>query len=259
METITAETIQAIKSVILKAGKIALEGRARAEIKIKSDHTPYTDVELAIEKAFIDFIQQNFPGDQIISEEKGIVGEKAERIWVLDPIDGTRAYINGLPTWGISLGLLAEGEPELGFFYMPKCDDFYWGGQDFGAFLNDRPLASEVTTAFDDPQAFLAVPSNFHLHYQTRYPRVRSVGSTAANLCYTALGSAVGTLTRHISLWDIAGMLPILDHCGVTAEFMNGDCLIPSNHTDGKKFTGELLFAAPQNMKQVHEAIQYKF
>ena len=259
MNTLPVETFQALKNVILEAGEIALQRRAGISVHFKSDHTPATDVEAAIEEKIIGWIKQNFPGDQVISEETGVIGPSTDRVWVLDPIDGTRAYLNGLPTWGILLGLLDEGEPSLGFFYMPKCNDFIWGGRDYGAFLNDQPISGPIKTAFDDPVAFLAVPSNFHLHFQTSYPRTRSVGSTAANLCYTALGSAVGTFTRQVNLWDIAGMLPILEHAGIAVEFLNGDCLIPANHTDGQKLPGELLFAAPQNLKPIRDSIRRIF
>ena len=256
MNTITAGTIESIKEMLIECGEIAVKGRDTADIHLKSDRTPFTDVELSIEKKVFAFIDKFFPGDQIISEEKGVVGEPTERIWVLDPIDGTRAYINGLPTWGILLGLLEQGEPTLGFFYMAKCNDFFWGARDSGAFLNDHPMPKNVVASLEDPLAFLAVPTNFHLHYQTTYPRIRSVGSTAANLCYTALGSAIGTITRKVSLWDVAGILPILEQAGIAVEFMNGDCLIPANHADGQKLPGDLIIAAPENMDQIRKTIQ---
>lgn len=255
---ITLDTIKEIKQLLLKAGQIALEGRTHAHAQLKADHTPFTDVELAMEALIIPFLQQRFPGAQIISEENGVDGAPSDLVWALDPVDGTKVYLNGLATWGVSLGLLEKGEPRLGFFYQPASRDFYWGGSGFGAFLNDIDITTQVRLDFDDPLAFMAVTSSAHRRYDIDYPRVHAFGSTAAHLCYVARGIAVGAFLRRVSLWDLAGVLPILDQTGVSIEFMTQGPFSARHHLDSAKLPDSLIAAHPEIMPRVRQAIRRK-
>ena len=142
MSPITLETIHEIKQIIRQAGDIALKRRHAAHIQLKPDRTPFTDVELEMEALIIPFLQAHFPDSQIITEENGIHGPASSSVWALDPVDGTKVFLNGLPNWGVSLGLLENGEAKLGFFYMPVSGDLYWGGKGFGAFLNEMDLTT---------------------------------------------------------------------------------------------------------------------
>ena len=258
MSPLTSTDIEAIQQLLVQAGEIALHGLSAAAVSYKADHTPFTDVELAMEAHIIGFIESRFPGDQLITEENGSRGAPSGRVWALDPIDGTKVYLNGLPTWGVSLGLLVEGQPEAGFFYLPRTHDFYWADSSRGAFLNTVRLSSRVKGQFDDPLAFLAVPTNVHRYYQVDYPRIRALGSTAAHLCYVAQGAAAGALTRRINLWDIAGVLPILAQTGVQVEFLSGQSFSAADYLDGRRLPEELLAAPPNLLPDLRSAIQRK-
>ena len=248
MQKFDETTITDIQNIIREAGKIAVESQADLVVRYKSDRSPVSDAEMRIEKLIIKYLQNNFPGDQIISEESGVVSQPAARTWVLDPIDGTRVYIKGLPTWGILLGLLEEGKPSLGFFNMAKANDFFWGGPAYGAFRNTTRLPECPRIPVDDPVSFLAVPADMHLHFKVDYPRVRSLGSTAANFCYVAQGSAIGVLSPHINIWDIAGVLPILEATGISYEFLSGASLELSDYFNGQKLPGDVLASHPDLM-----------
>lgn len=255
---LTADTVSAIKKIIIQAGDIALERRASARVQLKTDWTPFTDIELEMEDSIISFLQGQFPGSQIITEEHGAQGAAGAQVWVLDPIDGTKIFLNGLPTWGVSLGMLLHGEPALGFFYMPASGDFYWGGKGFGAYLNETNLTHTRRLPYDDPLAFLAVSSNAHRRFDFDYPRVHAFGSTAAHLCYVAQGIAVGSLTRRVHLWDVAGVLPILDQTGVSIEFLSQGDFSPKSFLGTAKFPEELLAAHPEYVANVRAGIRRK-
>lgn len=255
MSSLDSTTLLSIQNLLDQAGQLALKGQAYAVVQYKADRSPVTDVELAIDRLITSFLRQTFPNDQILSEESGASGASSGRVWVLDPIDGTRVYINGLPTWGILLGLLEEGQPKVGFFNMAKSRDLYWGGPQYGAFLNGRALPPCPLIDQEDRLAFLAAPTNFHLHYQITLPRVRALGSTAANCCYCAQGSAMGVLTRNVSLWDVAGVLPILEATGIVCEFLSGHTFIPSAYLDGQKMPEELLIGHPDNLSFLRQHI----
>ncbi|MHB8934347.1 MAG: inositol monophosphatase family protein [Bellilinea sp.] len=258
MSPITLETIHEIKQIIRQAGEIALRRRHAARIQLKLDRTPFTDVELEMEALIIPFLQAHFPDSQIITEENGIHGPASSSVWALDPVDGTKVFLNGLPNWGVSLGLLENGAPKLGFFYMPVSGDLYWGGKGFGAFLNEMDLTTTKRLDFDDPLAFLAVTSSAHRRFDFDYPRLHSFGSTAAHLCYVAQGIAVGALTRSVNIWDLAGVLPILDQTGIQVEFISQGLFSPVPFLNNAKLPEGLIAAHPSVMAAVRAGIHRK-
>jgi len=258
LSDISLDTIEEIKNTLRSAGDIALKRRPLAQIRLKPDNTPYTDVELEMESCIIPFLQGRFPGAQIISEESGIFGNTQANIWALDPVDGTKVFLNGLPNWGVSLGLLEKGHPKLGFFYMPATGDFYWGGDGHGAHLNDLDLLTIPRLPFDSPLAFLAVPANVHRHFDFDYPSIRSFGSTAAHMCYVAQGIAVGAITRRVNLWDLAGVLPILEQAGIQVEFLTRGKFSASDYLTQAKFPEEILASPPEYMPLVRAGLHLK-
>lgn len=258
LSPITLGTIHEIIQIIRQAGDIAMNRRHAARIQLKPDRTPFTDVELAMEALIIPFLQERFPTSQIISEENGVNGPPSGLVWALDPVDGTKVFLNGLPNWGISLGLLEDGKPRLGFFFMPVSGDFYWGGKGLGAFLNEIDLTTSKRLDLDDPLAFLAVTSNAHRHFDFDYPRVHSFGSTAAHLCYVAQGIAIGALTRRVNIWDLAGALPILDQSGIQVEFISRGNFSPEPFLNNGKLPEGLIAAHPGVMAAVRSGIHLK-
>jgi fructose-1,6-bisphosphatase/inositol monophosphatase family enzyme len=245
MKMIDTNTVSAIQQLMREAGSIAVQKHASVAIQYKADRSPVTDVELEIDRKITGFLRQEFPDTLILSEESGLSGKAGQSAWILDPIDGTRVYINGLPTWGILLGLIENGRPTYGFFYMPRSNDFYLGTPQ-GAYLNGNPLPASPLIKPDDRLAFLAAPTNFHLKYKIDFPRIRALGSTAANFCYCAQGAAIGVLTRNTSLWDVAGVMPIIQGTGLACEFLSGKPFDPQLYLDGKKLPEELLVGHPQ-------------
>jgi myo-inositol-1(or 4)-monophosphatase len=247
-----------IKAILRQAGEIALSRRDTAQIYIKPDRTPFTDVELDIEALILPFLKDRFPDDQILSEEGGSQGPARAGCWVLDPIDGTKMFLTGLPTWGISLGSLMNGQSGVGFFYVPATEDLYWGGTGYGAFLNDQPLPTRSDRPLDDPLSFIAIPANAHRHFDFDFPHLRCFGSTAAHCCYVARGAAAGALLRKVNLWDIAGVLPILAQTGVRVEYFSGEAFSPEPYLSGGKIKEELLIARPELMQPIRDVIRRK-
>jgi fructose-1,6-bisphosphatase/inositol monophosphatase family enzyme len=255
MNQLSTELITRIKSILIEEGEFALNQPVPVPYQLKPDRSPYTRVELEMEDRIVSFLRKIYPDDQVISEEHGKIGGGSARQWFLDPIDGTKVYLAGLPTWGISLGLFEGGMPSLGFFYLPKSRDMFWGGRDFGAFFNDIQLDRKKIPAFDDPLVFLGVAANFHRHYTTSFPRLRALGSTAIQLCYVSSGVSIGALTRRVNLWDLAGVLPILAETGAQVEFLSGKLFSPEDYLDGSRLPEELLISKIENMEKLRGMI----
>lgn len=258
MSLISLSKINEIQQLLRKAGEKAMARRSTANIQLKPDRTPYTDVELDMEAEILPYLREEFPEYQILSEENGTQGPINTSAWALDPIDGTKIYLLGLPTWGISLGCILDGQPGLGFFYMPVTGDMYWGGAGYGAFHNDQRLPAAMKQDLSDPLTFIAIPANGPRYFDIEYSNLRSLGSTAAHCCYVARGAAVAALLRRVNLWDLAGVLPILAQTGVQVEFYSGGSFLPAPYLTGAKIKEELLVARPAIMNQLRNLIQRK-
>lgn len=239
---------------VTEAGAIALALQRKYTMSLKRDLTPVTSADMDVETFLLERIRRHDPQSGILSEETGLRPGQGPFTWVLDPIDGTRAFAGGLPIWGILLGLLEKGEPRAGVFYMPALGDLYWAdGQT--ATRNGVPVACTGDLAMDHPLAYIAVGSNSHLRYDIDYPRLRSLGSTAAHLVYIACSTAVASLTRRVNLWDVAGVLPLLAHCGVYVAYFSGKPFEAQALMRGERMPEPILAARPAVWNDVRRAI----
>jgi fructose-1,6-bisphosphatase/inositol monophosphatase family enzyme len=238
--------LQFVRSLLVEAGNLALVSRRDlGDAQLKADETPVTQVDRDIETLLVEHIRREFPQHRILAEEGSQGGSDADFTWIIDPLDGTRAYISGLPIWGISVGLLRYEKPLAGAFFLPAVNELYWGdGQ--SAFLNGQRLPPPVF-GLDSLHAFLAVPSNCHLEYEISFGRLRSLGSTAAHLIYVARGAAIGALTRRVRLWDLAGVLPILAPLGIELRYLSGASFRVGDLMEGQR-ASEPIVAGPTQL-----------
>lgn len=250
-------SLELVREWVVEAGRMALEHREAVHAALKADGTPVTPVDKAIEACLVERITEHRPDDTIIGEERVSRRGGSPYAWVIDPLDGTRAYAGGLPVWGISVGLLAGGEPVAGVFSLPALGELYWADAQ-GAWRDGQPLGQARAVTLDDPLAYLLVPSNAHLAYDINFPRVRSLGSTAAHLLYVACSTAIGALTRRVYLWDVAGVLLILQHCGVRLAGLSGTPLDLGALLDNPRLSEPLLAARLEHLEAVRAMIRRK-
>jgi len=249
---LSRKDIAEIQGWLRQAGKIALQSQPSLTMTFKADHTPVTDAEIRIENTIIEKIRQKFPAHQVLTEEQGAAGGKDDYLWVLDPVDGTKSFLRGLPTWGVSLGLLYRAKPVAGFFYVPALKEMFWGSE-LGAFMNNQPLPHRVV--YEESLTFLAVSANAHLRFEIDFPRLQAFGSTAVHLSYLARGIAAGVLTRRINLWDIAGFLPIFEQLGIACQYLSGAPIDLAALLDGQKTPEPVLAARPDMLADLRKRI----
>lgn len=137
--------------VVSQAGEQALalyRGGVAARAEAKSDRSPVTEADRAVEHTLLGYLRARYPDAAFVGEETGRSGPAGARFtWVVDPIDGTRAFIRGMSTWSILVGLLAGEQAVLGIAAMPAQDDLFVAVRGEGAFGNGRPLrVSDVDT-----------------------------------------------------------------------------------------------------------------
>lgn len=211
----------------------------------KKDQSWVTQADVEIEQLLRERIQARYPDHGIMGEEQGLHGIEREYVWSIDPLDGTDAFVGGLPIWAISIGLLRAGEPYLGVVYVPTTNDFYWTDTEGTAYRNATPITVTSATTFDQND-WIFVTSHAHLDYTIRFPcKSRSMGSFAVHLCYVARGSALGALIGYPQLWDIAAGLAILHAAGGVAVTLDGQPLDTRAMLDGSKPKKPLFTSTP--------------
>lgn len=141
-------------SAVLAAGELALtlyRQGAGDRAQKKPDRSPVTEADRQVETHLASFVRSRFPSARFFGEEHG--GESAEGAglrFVVDPIDGTRAFMRGLPTWSVLVGLELDGEPVAGVAYMPAAGDLFTGVRGEGAYVNGRPVRLSGVAKLED-------------------------------------------------------------------------------------------------------------
>jgi len=206
-----------------QAGQIALSHFRQVTPERKADRTFVTAADLAVEQFLAERLRAAFSQDRLIGEEGTRSQDVAasERVWAIDPIDGTTAFVQGLPGWGVSMGLLYQGQPRFGLFYIPLLDDMTYTGSDGISYWNDRPLRGSLRTDWSD-KGYLAISSTAHHKYKIDIKRTRALGSAVTGFVYVARGSATATFNTQTSLWDLVAGAAILAGVGGELRYLSG-------------------------------------
>jgi myo-inositol-1(or 4)-monophosphatase len=196
-----------------------------------------TEADHASDKAIIEVIRAHYPDHFILSEETGNVPTTSSFKWIIDPIDGTINFAQGIPICCVSIGIEKEGEMILGAVHAPFLSEFYFTEKGNGAFLNDKPITvsgqSELTrsclvTGF--PYSYLD-SENGPLEVFERFIRkgvpVRRLGSAAIDLCWVAAGRFDGFYEHKLNAWDSAAGFLLVEEAGGTVTDFKGDRYSP--------------------------------
>ena len=128
--------LEAGLDAVLEAGPIALEYFRRpmavSDKRLGGQYDPVTEADRRIEALIRERLRDVFPGHRVVGEEHGAEGE-GEDCWYIDPIDGTRAFISGMPTWGILLGLVVQGRARVGIMHQPYTGETWFAAPGVGA------------------------------------------------------------------------------------------------------------------------------
>ncbi len=205
-----------------------LAGRRRESVEKSADH-PVTQADLAANRAIESVLHDAFPGDAILSEETRDSPERlrAERVWVVDPLDGTKEFIEGVPEFAVSIALVMHGEPVVGVVLQPTTQECFWGARGEGAWLGARRLRVSGATRLEDCRALSsrAELQRGQLERQAAWFReVVPVGSAALKLAFVAAARADLWLSvAPKSEWDVcAGDLLVREAGGVFATLEHG-------------------------------------
>ena len=206
-----------------EAGAIARRYFRQVEPEWKGHSNPVTVADREIEQHFVRHIRAAYPEHGILGEEYGAQDLDRTHIWAIDPIDGTRMYVEGLPSWSISLALLEDRVPVFGMIHIPLYDDWiYTDGDD--VICNGSSVKGRLATRWDrDSYIFWRsdAPSIFDL----RFKRLMTMGATASHMAYTARGASLATITHDSFVWDIAAGAALIYHQGGELRYHSGELL----------------------------------
>ncbi|MDY7228212.1 histidinol-phosphatase [Hyalangium rubrum] len=222
MTTEAQGLMQAAAEVARKSGDVALEFfRRGVTVDIKGDGTPVTVADRTSEQTARDWIEARFPQDGILGEEFGETRPGARRRWILDPIDGTKTFIRGVPLWG-TLVAVAEGERILaGAAYFPAVNDLLVAAPGAGCFWNDK--RTQVSSVAQLSQAVVLSTDERFLQFPERGKAWRELAAKVSmdrtwGDCYgyllVATGRAEVMVDELLSPWDAAALQPIIEEAG---------------------------------------------
>jgi histidinol phosphatase-like enzyme (inositol monophosphatase family) len=146
-----ADAIRALEEIVRRAGEAALKHFQQGVVpEKKPDRSPVTVADREAEQIIRDHVLSAYPDAGFLGEETGRHGGDAEIRFIVDPIDGTRAFVRGWSTWSVLLGIEAEGVPVVGIAYMPAAGDLFVAVQGHGATHNGKPVrVSKVSSLAD--------------------------------------------------------------------------------------------------------------
>ncbi|MCA9566444.1 MAG: inositol monophosphatase [Myxococcales bacterium] len=205
----------ALREILVDAGRYALAGRQEADVEWKEDGSPVTSVDRELDARIAEGLARAF-ADAGVRGEEGAHEEGPGGTFYVDPIDGTRAFMQGLAYWGPTVALVRGGQLELGALYLPMLDDWWFAARGAGAWRNGERLTGPATRGRRRDRILFA-PSRIHDAPPGLWPgKVRVLGSAAAHLALVAAGSGSAALIPEWSLWDVGcGALLVTESGGV--------------------------------------------
>lgn len=163
---------------VLACGEVALslyDRGAASRVETKPDRSPVTEADRRVEERLRAYLATHFPEAGFFGEETGTSNESAELQFIVDPIDGTRSFVRGLPTWTILVGLVDRGKPVAGIAYMPAAQDLFTGIAGEGADHNGRPCHVSSVGSLADALVSHGGLNQFHFQsISDRLPRMAS-------------------------------------------------------------------------------------
>jgi histidinol phosphatase-like enzyme (inositol monophosphatase family) len=222
--------LQVARSAAMHAGDLAV-GYQSKELKPESkpDLSPVTIADRDCEKLIVSEILAAFPDDGILGEEGARRDGRNSRKWIVDPIDGTRDFVRGLPFWAVLIGLEVDGQVVVGVTHMPVLKNMYHAVRGGGAFCNDLRIS---TTKIDSPGNAMACVNGLNrmvefpwasrvVPWLEQFWAVRSFGG-CMDAMMLASGHAELWLEAHAQAWDLAAVNLILEESGARVRNFDG-------------------------------------
>jgi histidinol-phosphatase len=215
-----------------RASTIVREELAALSLEIKSDGSPVTSVDLAVERALRQRIDDEYPNHGVLGEEFGSHDLDAEWVWVVDPVDGTRQFAAGLPNYGILIALCHHGHPVLGIICQPQLGHVYLGVPGQGAWLNGTPIQPRPTARLAESIVCMSDPDAYVGPTLAGFTALRggSLWNVYDGGCLAFGALAAGRLDLsvcgpNLDCFDICALVPVVEAAGGVITDWQGNAL----------------------------------
>lgn len=240
------ETLEQATFIAEEASKVALSYfRHTLLIEMKANQTPVTIADKKTEEFIREALMQAFPEHGILGEEFGEEVRSSEYMWTIDPIDGTRSFIRGIPLFGTLLALLRKGEPVVGVMVLPALKETYTSALGLGTYCNGTQIRVSATQTLETAIVSCGDIPTFE---SARKTELLQGLMKRAELCrgYTdcfghglvARGAVDAMIDPIVSLWDIAALACIIREAG--GEYCNFEGTQDLNSSSFMSFTPQL-------------------
>ena len=202
-----------------KASKILIRDFGEVEklqVSLKGPNNFVTNADRKVEEIIIKELERSKKNFSFLTEESGFIENKdKDNFWIIDPIDGTTNFLNGVPHFCISIALLIENEIIAGVIYDPIKDEIFYAEKKGGSYLNNKSIRVSKKNKISD--------CLYGVNFKKNIPNnliIRNTGSAALDLAYVSSGRFDGCLQKNVNLWDIAaGTVLIKEAGGIVDNF----------------------------------------
>jgi histidinol-phosphatase len=237
-----------------RAGRLTLAHfQTGVAAEAKADSSPVTIADRGAELLLRELIEARFPNDGIIGEEFGETRPEATRRWIIDPIDGTRSFVHGVPFYGVLVAVEEDDDAVVGVAHFPALNETVYAARDEGCWWNGRrTLVSDTTDLSESLILTTSYEGIEKRKYDAGWDRVRTRAGQVRTWgdCYghalVATGRAEAMFDASMRLWDAAAMRPIVEEAGgVFTDWQGqsthrGDSVISTNAALAKQIRGLL-------------------
>lgn len=210
--------------------------RFRMSVSVDNKHAggfdPVTEADREAERAIRRLITEHYPEHGILGEEHGDIGLDRDHVWVIDPIDGTRAFISGLPVWGTLVGLYHNGRAVMGMMDQPFTGERFIASPE-GAFVwrngQPTPLQTRKGVSLEQATMMTTSPSIFPPDLEPAYKRVENSVQLARYGCdcyayaMVAAGHVDLVVEAGLKAYDVGGLIPLVEQAGGVMTTWSGD------------------------------------
>ena len=230
---ISKACIKASRSLIRDFGEIE-----NLQVSSKGPGDFVSSADKRTEKILIEELQKAHPEYGIITEETGIINKSnINNRWIIDPIDGTMNFLNGVPQFAISVGYEENGEIVCGVIFNPIMNEMFIAEKGNGAYLNNSRMRVSNKKKIKDALLVTGGPKETsqikekifseYINVSNNVSNVRKFGSAALDMAYVACGRFDGYWQRELNYWDVAAGIIILKEAGGFVDFFEDDANLP--------------------------------
>jgi myo-inositol-1(or 4)-monophosphatase len=249
--------LEFVRDLSERAGTLALAALRTLRREYKPDDSLVTNVDRAVESYLRRELATRFPGDAFYGEEAGGDPLSAERVWIVDPVDGTTNMAAGLPIWGVSVGLVVGGVPELGAFHLPRLGETFWFHQGEGSYLNgERLQVTERGPLHQEDPVAVGSEAIFVLDLDRFVCRQRNLGSLAAHYCYAAAGSLRASVSVRDRLHDLGAAYGVATEAGCAIEYLDDGPVSLATFLRAPVNLRPLLVGSPGTLTQLRQVLR---